>query len=111
VGCIAILAGGYWNLSWFMALPAITLLCPVLIAVLIHCLFAGKSFGKKAGIYSITVVLTTIVRNLLYVCYGQGLEYLLHDGETQLAVAALFAEQVFLGVIILGILTWPGRHR
>ena len=111
LGFIAILAGGYWNLSWFMALPVITLLCPALIAVVIHYLFADTSFGQKAGIYAITVVVTTIIRNLLYVCCGNGLDYLLHDGETQLAVMALLAEQVFLGVIIIGMLTWLGRRR
>lgn len=111
LGFIAILAGGYWNLSWFMALPVITLICPALIALLIHFLFTGKSFGQKAGIYAITVVITDITRNLFYVCCGQGLDYLLHDGETQLVVMALFVEQLFLGVIIIGILTLLGRRR
>lgn len=111
LGFIAILAGGYWNLSWFMALPLITLLSPVLIAVLIHYLLAGKSFGHKVSIYAVTVVVSEIVRNLLYVCFGHGLDYLLHDGETQLATVALFAEQLFLGVIIIGILTLLGRRR
>lgn len=111
LGLIAVLAGGYWNLSWFMALPVITLLCPVLMAVLIHYLFAGNSFGQKAGIYTIAIVVTELVRNLLYVFFGQGLDYLLHDGETQLAAIALVAEQLFLGVVILGILTFFGRRR
>lgn len=111
LGFIAVLAGGYWNLNWFMAIPVITLLCPILIAVVIHYLFAGKSFGQKAGIYALAVVVTEIVRNLLYVCCGQGLDYLLHDGETQLVVMALFVEQLFLGVIIIGILTWLDRRQ
>ena len=111
LGFIAVLAGGYWNLSWFMALPVITLLCPVLIAVVIHYLFARESFGQKACIYAMTVVVTEVVRNFLYVCCGQGLDYLLHDGETQLVAVALFVEQLFLGVIIIGILTLLGRRR
>ena len=111
LGFIAILAGSYWNLSWFMALPVITLLCPVLIAVVVHYLFADKSFSQKAGTYAITVVVTEIVRNLLYVCCGQGLEYLLHDGETQLVAIALFVEQLFLGIIIIGSLTLADRRR
>ena len=111
LGFIAILAGGYWNLSWFMALPVITLLCPVLIAVVTHYLFSGKSFGQKARIYAITVVVTVIIRNLLYICCGHGLDYLLHDGETQLVAAALFVEQLFLGIIIIGSLTLADRRR
>jgi len=111
LGFIAILAGGYWNLSWFMALPLITLLFPALIVVVIHYLFADKSFSQKAGIYAITVVVTEIVRNLLYACCGQGLDYLLHDGETQLVAAALLVEQLFLGIIIIGSLTLADRRR
>ena len=108
---VAILAGAYWNLSWFMALPLITLIFPALIAVLIHFLFAGQSFGQKAGIYAIMVVVTVITRNLLYICCGHGLDYLLHDGETQLVAIALFAEQLVLGFIIIGILALFGRRR
>ena len=111
LGFTAILAGSYWNLGWFMALPLITLIFPVLIAVLIHFLFAGKSFGQKAGIYAVTVVITNITRNLSYICCGHGLDYLLHDGETQLAAMALFAEQLILGTITIGIVTVFGRRR
>ena len=111
LSCIAVLVGGYWNLSWFMALPVITLLCPILIVVAINYLFADKSFRQKAGIYAMTVVVTEITRNLLYVSFGQGLDYLLHDGETQLVAIALFVEQLFLGVVIIGIATLLGARR
>lgn len=111
LGFIAVLAGVYWNLSWFMALPVITLLSPILIAIVIHFLLTGKSFGQKAGIYAMTTVATAIIRNLLYIGFGQGLDYLLHDGETQLVAIALLVEQLFLGAVIIGILTLSGRRR
>lgn len=111
MGFAAILAGAYWNLSWPMALPVITLFYPVLIAVVIHCLFTRKSVGHRIRIYAVTVILTELVRNLLYVCCGQGFDYLLHDGETQLIAIALIVEQLFLGTIVIGILTLLSRRR
>ena len=107
---IAILAGGYWNLSWFMALPVITLLSPALIAMVIHFLFSRASFGQKAGIYAMTTVATAVIRNLLYIGFGQGLDYLLHDGETQLVAIALLVEQLVFGTVILGALKLLGRR-
>jgi hypothetical protein len=111
MGFVAILAGGYWNLSWPMALPMITLFFPVLIAVVIHCLFTRKSVGQRISIYAVMVIITELVRNLLYACCGQGLDYLLHDGETQLIAIALIVEQLLLGTIVIGILTLLSRRR
>lgn len=112
IPCImALLAGGYWNLSWFLALPIITLLCPFLIAVVIHYLFADNSLGHKAVIYAMTIMTTVIIRNLLYIGFGQGLDYLLHDSETQLIAIALLVEQLLIGSVILGALTLLGRRR
>ena len=111
MGIIAMLAGGYWNLSWFMALPVITLFCPFLMAMAAHYLFAKESFGIKTGVYAMTIVATVIIRNLLYIGFGQGLDYLLHDGETQLIAIALLVEQLVIGTTILGTLTLLGRRR
>lgn len=111
LGIIAMLAGGYWNLSWPMALPVITLLSPALLAVVIHYLFAEKTFGHKAVIYAMTIMTTVIIRNLLYIGFGQGLDYLLHDSETQLIAIALLVEQLVFGSMILGTLTLLARRR
>ena len=110
LGIMALLAGSYWNLSWLLALPIITLLCPFLIAVASHYLFAKEAFTKKAGIFALTIVTSAIIRNLLYITFGQGLDYLLHDGETQLVVLALLIEQLVIGSAILGTLTLLGRR-
>ncbi|HSR87499.1 MAG TPA: hypothetical protein VLL07_00980, partial [Pontiella sp.] len=98
-------------LSWFMALPLITVVCPVLITLLILYLFAGKSFSQKAGIYAAAIVITEIVRSLLYIRFGQGLNYLLHDQETQMVALVLLIEQFVLGVIIISIVTLRARCR
>lgn len=111
MGIIVVLAGGYWNLDWLLALPVIMLFFPLLIAVATYYLFTRESFGQKAGICALTVVATVIIRNLLYISFGQGLDYLLHDGETQLAAIILLVEQLFLSVAVLAVLTWSGRRR
>jgi hypothetical protein len=43
---------------------------------------------------------------LLYIVFGQGLQYLLRDGETQLVFTGIMVEQLILGGIIIGVLTW-----
>lgn len=111
LGIVSVLAGCYWNLSWFMALPLIALVCPIVISVLIARLFPNLSFGRKTGFYAGTVVVAEIVRNFLYVFFGQGLDYLLHDGETQLVGLALIAEQLIFGTIVTGGLTLIRRRR
>lgn len=111
LGIVSVLAGCYWNLSWFMALPFITLVCPIVIPILVTRLFPDLSFGRRIGIYAGTVMVAEVVRNVLYVLYGQGLDYLLHDGETQLVGLALIAEQLLFGTIVMGVLTLLKRRR
>jgi hypothetical protein len=110
-GLLAVLTGGYWNLSWFMALPLITLLFPALTAVVTHFLFTRESFGKKTGIYVMTIMASVIMRNILYIGFGQGLDYLLHDGVTQLVAFVLLMEQLVLGIAIIGIASLRSRCR
>ena len=56
-----------------------------------------------------TIMASVIIRNILYIGFGQGLEYLLHDGVTQLVVFLLLVEQLILGVFIIGITTLRSR--
>lgn len=108
---VSLLAGCYWNLSWFMALPFITIIGPLAISILVSRLFQNASFWQRSGVYIGAVIVAEVVRNFLYVIYGRGLDYLLYDGETQLIVLALITEQLFFGTIILGIITLLKRRR
>lgn len=94
-----------------MALQFIGLICPVVIPILVVCLFPKMSFGLIVGTYAVIVLITTGIRNFLYVLYGNGLNYLLHDSETQLVVIVLAVEQLILGIITIGILTLLRRRR
>ena len=111
LGIVSLFAGCYWNLGWFMALPFITLICPIMIPILIDRLFPSLSFGRRIGVYAGTVIVAEVVRKFLYVLYGRGLDYLLHDGETQLVGLALIAEQLLFGTIVMGVLTLLKRRR
>lgn len=92
-----------------MALPFITLVCPVGIPTLIICLFPNLPSTRKYGIYLETVFILETVRNLFYIVYGCGLEYLLHDGETQLVSMMLITEQLVLGAVTTWLLPLARR--
>jgi hypothetical protein len=101
VALVAMLSGVYWNLGWFMALPVIAVLSPILLSLLVCRAFPGQTFRQKLAIYVFAVVIAEIIRNLLYIYYAQGMDYLLHDAETQMAVIALIAGQLLLGSVVI----------
>lgn len=65
LGMFSLFAGCYWNLGWFMALPFITLICPILISIFVARLFPNLSFGQRVGIYTGAVMVAEVVRNFL----------------------------------------------
>lgn len=82
-----------------MALPFIALVCPIGMPVLIIYFFPHLQSTQKYGVYLATVLVLELVRNLFYIVYGCGLEYLLHDVETQLVSMMLIIEQLVLGAV------------
>ena len=108
---IAIVSGIYWNLGWPLALPFIGIAFPVGMPVLIEWLCYRMTGGRKYGVYVATVFLSEVMRCLLYVVFGHGLQYLLHDGETQVVYIAIITDQLLLGGMTLGVLTWRQRTR
>jgi hypothetical protein len=74
---------------------------PILIERLLPKLSAWRQFGMYVG----TVVLSWIVRSILYIIFGSGLQYVLHDAETQLVGFMISVEQIMLGAITFGVLT------
>ena len=94
-----------------MALLFIGLAFPVGMPILVEWLCPKISGGRKYGVYVATVFLAEVVRCLLYVIFGHGLQYLLHDGETQLVYIVIIMDQLLLGGMTLGVLTWIKRRK
>ena len=108
---LAMVSGIYWNLGWPLALPFIGLAFPVGIPVFIAWLCPGMSGGRRYGIYVVMVFLSEAIRGLLYVGFGHGLQYLLHDGETQLIYMVIMVEQLLLGGMTIWVLAWLNRRK
>ena len=103
---VAMASGIYWNLGWPLSLPFIGLVFPVGMSIFIAWLCPKMSGGRMYGVYVATVFLSEAIRCLLYIVFGQGLQYLLRDGETQLVFIGIIVEQLILGGIIIGVLMW-----
>ncbi len=105
-----LLSGFCWDLSWGLALPLLTVFCPISMSVLICLFYSNLLFRWKIAVYTMTVIVTEGIRAFCYILLRHGLDYLLRDGETQIISAALIIEQLLLGIITIGILTTLKRH-
>lgn len=107
---MSLLFGCSWCLGPNISFIISTVVTPIFMPIIVYILFFNRILVYKSIIFSFSVILAEVLRMAFYVCYGNGLDYLLHDGETQSVLATLFIWQLVLGYIIMIVCAFARKH-